>query len=225
MKKILLAALLVFISSLYLTGCGNDHNNAPPLIVTKILSDPAVDGDILQTSLTTFTVTQGMTFPSVQSVFAGVDPVTLEESRAFLDFPLTGPNGVPGNAFISSAILDIVINNVILQTPGDTVPIRIELVSFPGLVLVSGDFSRTTLPPFAFTTILPEISSADIGGHVSVDVTPLMVQAQSLGVLDFQIRILEDLVVAPPGLIEINDTTIDPATRAADAPLLQVEYF
>lgn len=35
---------------LALTGCGHDHNNVASTFVTQILSDPAFDGDILQTS-------------------------------------------------------------------------------------------------------------------------------------------------------------------------------
>jgi len=220
MKKTLLSAIaiMVFIS-LSVTGCGHDHRDHSPTIVTQILSDPAIDGDIVQTSLTT-TVTQGNT----QSVFAGIDPLSGAEYRAFLDFPLTGADGVPGNAFIVSATLDIEINDAFFQSQGDTIPIRIELVSIPGLTLVPDDFNRTIQPAIAFTTILPPISSADIGNHVSVDVTSLMVRAQSLGLLDFQVRILEDLGVVVPGLIEINDTT-DPTLRGALAPLLQVEYL
>jgi hypothetical protein len=157
-------------------------------------------------------------------VFAGIDPSSGTEFRAFLDFPLIGANGVPGNAVIVSATLDIVLNNVFLQVPTDTIPIRIELVSFPGLTLVTDDFSRTLLPAIAFTTIVPPISLADAGNHVAVDVTSLMEQAQKLGLLDFQVRILEDLGAPFPGLIEINDTT-DPTIRGALAPLLLVEYF
>jgi hypothetical protein len=222
MKRKCLASIMVFMS-LALIGCGHDHSSAPPpTTITQILSDPAVDGDILQTSPTTFTITQGM-IPPVQSVFAGIDPSSLQESRAFLDFPLTG--SVPGNASIVSATLDIVINNIFLQSPTDTIPIRIELVSLPTLTLVSDDFSRTLLPAIAFTTIAPPISLADVGGHVAVDVTSLMVQAQNLGLLDFQVRILEDLGPVTPGLIEISDTTTDPTIRGSLAPLLQVEYF
>ena len=223
MKKTLLSAILALISTA-LIGCGGGGGGStlPPVVATQILSDPAFDGDILQTSPLTFIVTQGMS-PTVQSVFAGVDPLTFEESRAFLDFPLTGPNGVPGNAAIVSATLDIVINNVFLQLPGDTIPIRIELVDIPGLTLAPDDFSRTLQPALAFTTIVPPVSSADIGGHVSVDVTSLMVQAQNSGLPDFQVRVLEDLVAAPPGLIEINDTT--GVFRGTLAPLLKVEYF
>jgi hypothetical protein len=222
MKRTFPAIVIVFII-LALVGCGHDHNKTAPTIVTQILSDPAFDGDILQTSPINFTITQGMT-PTVQSVFAGIDPATGNESRAFLDFPLTGAAGVPGNAVIVSAFLDIVINNVFLQSPSDTIPIRIELVSIPGLTLVApDDFSRTLLPAITFTTILPPISSSDVGIHVVVDVTSLMVQAQNLGLPDFQVRILQDLTADPPGLIEINDTT--GPNRDLLAPLLQVEYY
>ncbi len=221
MKKTLLSAIMMFMI-LALTGCGHDNGNPPPTIVTQILSDSVYDGDILQTSPTTSTITQGMS-PTVQSVFAGRDPAApSDEYRAFLDFPLTGPNGVPGNAVIVSATLDIVINSVSLQSSTDTIPIRIDLVSIPTLTLVQADFSQTSLLAITSTTIV--LSSADVNHHVFVDVTSLMVQAQNQLLQDFQIRILEDeSVVVPPGLIEIDDTT--GAFRGILAPLLQVEYF
>jgi hypothetical protein len=50
-----------------------------------------------------------------------------------------------------------------------------------------------------------------------------MVEAQRLGLLDFQVRILEDLGPVTPGLIEITDTT--GVNRGAVAPQLQVNYF
>ncbi len=220
MKRMSLAVLMSLII-LALVGCGGDGSSGPPPpppIVTQILSDPVYDGDILQDS-TGLHLTQG----TAQSYFAGIDPVTAGEYRAFLDFPLTGANGVPGNASIVSATLDIVVNNVSLQSPLDNLPIRIELVSIPGLLLVPDDFDRTFLPAIDFVTIQPPISSADIGIHVAIDVTPLMLDAQRLGLLDFQVRILEDLVAAPPGLMEINDTT--GSLRGDLAPLLQVKYF
>ena len=220
MKRTFFAAVMVF-SILSLTGCGHDHNNSTQIISTSILSDPAFDGDIAVDTVGTTTITQGNT----QSVFAGIDPATNVEYRAFLDFPLTGPGGVPGNAIIDSAFLDIVITNAFFLSPGDTIPIRIELVSFQPPTLVGTDFDRTLQPSLAFTTIVPPISSADIGNHVSIDVTKLMAEAQRLGLVDFQIRILEDLVAAPPGLIEINDTTTTTVNREALAPLLQVNYF
>ncbi len=218
MKRAFLAVLIVFLGTAVL-GCGHEGNIGQSTITTQILSDPVYDGDIALTS-GTYTVTQGMT-ASVQSVFAGIDPVTGTEYRAFLDFPLTGANGVPGNAIIESAFLNIVISSI--DPLNGSIPIRIELVHLPGLTLVQNDFSRTLLPPLTFTTIVPPISSSDVGLNVRVDVTSLMVEAQNLLLPDFQVRILEDLVIAPAGLIEINDTTT--SNRINLAPLLEVNYF
>jgi hypothetical protein len=207
------------IISLSLTGCGG-HDHGTPSYTTQILSDPTSDGDIARDPDTGFyLITQGMT-PSVQSVFAGIDPATFVEYRAFLDFPLSGVGGVPGDAVIVSATLDIYIDNIFLQSSTDTIPIRIDLVSFPPFPLVQGDFGSAAL---ASATIAPPISLADGGNHVLVDVTSLMREAQRLGLPDFQVRILEDLVASPPGLIEINDTT--GSNRGALAPLLQVTYY
>jgi hypothetical protein len=63
----------------------------------------------------------------------------------------------------------------------------------------------------------------DAGLPVSVNVTSLMTEAQRLGLANFQIRILEDLVFLSPGLVEINDST--GANRGTLAPLLRVDYF
>lgn len=218
MKRAIFAAMMVWLV-ISMAGCG-DHHSSPPTFVSEILSDPALDGDIEQTSPTSFTITQGMS-PTVQSVFAGIDPATLTEFRAFLVFPLRGTGGVPGNAVIDSAFLDIVIDSI--QPASGTIPIRIELVSFQPPTLLATDFDRTLQPPLAFTTIVPPITQADVGRHVSIDVTSLMVEAQRLGLADFQVRILEDLGPVSPGLIEISDTT--GADRGVLAPLLQVTYF
>jgi hypothetical protein len=217
MKKTFLSAIMVFIS-IALIGCGGG-GSAPPTIVTQILSDPAFDGDILQFPPGTFTITQGNT----RSVFAGIDPFTLAEYRAFLDFPLTGMGGVPGNAVIVSATLDLVIDGIQPQPLFGTIPILIDLVSFQAPTLLETDFSRISQPALAIATIIPPISQADLGRHVFVDVTSLMMEAQRLGLPDFQIRILEDLGPVSPGLIEINDST--GPNRVFLAPLLQVEYF
>ncbi len=220
MKRTFLAALM-FPIILALVGCGHDNSEPPPPPpnVTQILSDPVYDGDIAQDSTGTLTVTQG----TEQTYFAGIDN-TGTEYRAFLDFPLTGANGVPGNASIVSATLDIVVTNVAFLSSFDTLPIRIELVNIPGLTLIPSDFDRSILSPINFVTIVPPISTSDIGLHVAIDVTPLMVDAQSLGLPDFQIRILEDVGVNKFGLMEINDTT-DPVLRGNLAPLLEVKYF
>lgn len=218
MKRVIFAAMMVWLV-ISMAGCGDHHSSPPTSVVSEILSDPAFDGDIEQTP-TSFTITQGMS-STVQSVLAGIDPVALTEFRAFLDFPLRGTGGVPGNAVIDSAFLDIVIDSI--QPTTGTIPIRIELVSFQPPTLLATDFDRTLQPPLAFTTIVPPITQTDVGRHVSVDVTSLMVEAQRRGLADFQVRILEDLGPVSPGLIEISDTT--GTNRGVLAPLLQVTYF
>ncbi len=225
MKRAFLAVLLVFLSTA-LIGCGNDDNIGQPTITTLILSDPVYDGDIALTTSNSFTITQGMT-PTVQSVFAGRDPATGTEYRAFLDFDLAGTDGVPLNAIIVEAFLDIHIDSVLLQTAGDTIPIRIDLVNIqPPAPLLDTDFSRdptSTAPPLATTTIIPPISQSDYGMWVEVDVTSLMVATQNFVLPDFQVRILEDNSVfgVHPGLIQINDST----TSGAFAPRLKVTYY
>ena len=203
-----------------LSGCGGGSDSGPPpAITTQILSDSGFDGDIQQTS-STYIVTQGMT-ATVQSIFAGIDPATQTEFRAFLDFPLTGTGGVPGNARIESAFLDIYINS--LQPGTATIPILIDLVSFQPPTLLATDFDRGLQPPLAYVRVSPPFTQADVGTNVSIDVTSLMVQAQQMGLADFQVRIMEDLGPAITGLIEINDTT--GANRALHAPALTVTYF
>jgi hypothetical protein len=215
-------AIAIACATISLTGCGGGDggNRAPPLFTTQIFSDSGFDGDIEQTSPTTFTVTQGMS-PTVQSVFAGIDPVALTEFRAFLDFPLTGAGGVPGNASIDSAFLEINIKDI-RPNPG-TIPILIELVSFQPPTLLPTDFDRTIQQPLASITISPPISEADVGTNVSIDVTSLMVEAQRMGLTDFQVRVMEDLGPPIPVLIEIDDTT--GTNRGLHAPLLTVTYF
>lgn len=159
--------------------------------------------------------------PTVQTVFAGIDPVARTEFRAFLDFPLTGAGGVPGNAIIDSAFLDIQIDSL---TPGvGSIPILIDLVSFQPPTLLETDFDRSLQPALASVVVSPPISEADVGTNVSIDVTPLMVEAQNLGLVDFQVRIMQDLGPAIPILMEIDDTT--GANRDTFAPLLTVNYF
>jgi hypothetical protein len=211
MRRIFLAALMAF-TILGMVGCGSD-NPPPRTIVTQILSDPAFDGDIARTVGGTFTIAQGNT----QNLFAGIDPATGEESRAFLDFPLTGAGGVPGNAVIVSATLDLFVNSI--QSTPSTIPMRLELVSFTS-ILRAADFDSvpltTTVHTFSFF-------KSDVGNHVTVDVTALMAEAQRLGLANFQIRLLEDFGPVTPGLIEINDTT--GPNEGVLAPQLEVTYF
>lgn len=205
-----------------LAGCGGGGSggNVPQTFTTQIPSDPAFDGDIEQTSAASFTVTQGMS-ATVQSVLTGIDPVAQTEFRAFLDFPLTGSTGVPSDAIIDSAFLEVFINDI--QPANGSIPIRVELVSFQPPTLIPTDFDRTLQPPLAYVTVVPPLGPADAGAYVPIDVTSLMVEAQRLGLTDFQVRILEDLGVSVPVLVEINDST--GADRAAHGPLLTVTYL
>ena len=213
--------LVIAFAVISLTGCDNGDDVGPPILVTtQIQSDPGFDGDIEQTSQTAFTITQGMS-PAVQSVFAGIHPVTGTEFRAFLVFPLTGAGGVPGNAIIDSAFLDVYINS--LQPNVGDIPILIDLVTFQPPTLIETDFDRGLQPSLASVILSPALSQADVGTNVSIDITPLMMKAQDLGLLDFQLRIMQDLGPAIPILLEINDTTgVD---RGSFAPLLTVNYF
>jgi hypothetical protein len=212
-------AISVVGALLCLAGCGGNGDGVPPQVVTQILSDPRFDGDIEKTSSTSYTVTQGMS-SSVQSVFAGIDPTAGSEFRAFLDFPLSGSGGVPGDAIIDSAFLEVLIDNVIPSN--GSVPIRVELVAFQPPTLIATDFDRVALPPLGAVLVSGNVTAADIGHFVAVDVTPLMTQAQQLSLVDFQVRIMEDL--GPPifTLTEIDDSTA--ADRPQRAPLLTVTY-
>jgi hypothetical protein len=187
--------------------------------MTQILSDPAFDGDIELNSSNAFTVTQGMG-PNVQAVLSGIDDQG-SEFRAFLDFPLGGSGGVPANAGIDSAFLEIFVDDLLPDT--QTLPVLVELVSFQPPTLIPSDFDRTAQPPLAAVRISPPITRSDIGQYVSIDVTSLMVQAQRLGLADFQVRVMEDLGPAIQALMVVDDTT--GADRSKRAPLLTVTYF
>jgi len=208
-------------SLIVLAGCGGGGNDIdqPDIVQTQILSDSGFDGDIEQTGPDSAVVTQGMG-PNVQTVLAGIDPNTGDEFRAFLHFPLGGPGGVPANARIDSAFLEVFIDD--LDPTNAVVPVRVELVSFQQPMLAT-DFDRTAQPPLAFVTLSPRLGPSDVGKYVPIDVTPLMVEAQRRGLADFQVRIMEDLGPAIDGLFAIDDTT--GSNRGKTAPLLTVNYF
>ena len=213
--------LAVACGILTLSGCGGgDDGSTPQTFTTHILSDSRFDGDIERTSPNAFTITQGMS-STVQSVFSGIDPVGGTEFRAFLDFPLTGAGGVPGKALIDSAFLEIYIDD--LEPIQGKLPIRVDLVAFQPPTLIETDFDRTLQPALASVIVSPDIASSDVGTFVPIDVTSLMVEAQRRGLVDFQVRIMEDLGPAIPVLMVIDDST--GVNRGSRAPLLTVTYF
>ena len=81
---------------------------------------------------------------------------------------------------------------------------------------------RTFLPPLGAVLIPGPVTARDIGRFVPVDVTSLMIQAQQRGLVDFQVRIMEDL--GPPSftLMVIDDPIT--ADRPRRAPQLTVTY-
>ncbi|HWG32280.1 MAG TPA: hypothetical protein VN676_17150 [Steroidobacteraceae bacterium] len=208
-------------AALGLCGCGGGGggDEAPPQFVSQILSDPAYDGDIELTTTGAYVVTQGMS-PSVQSVLAGIDPTTGSEFRTFLDIPLTGQGGVPGDALIDSAFLEFFVDDV--EPPSGQLPVRVELIAFQPPTLLGTDFDRNAQPPLASVLVQGDVTRTDIGNFVSVDVTGLMIRAQDLGLVDFQVRIMEDLGPAIATLMVIDDTT--GPDRRSRAPLLTVTY-
>jgi hypothetical protein len=209
--RMVAAALLVVVA-----GCVGGDDHPPDIIQTQIFSDSGYDGDIEQTGPDSAVVTQGMG-PTVQNVFAGIDPVSGDEFRAFLHFPL---DTVPGQAHIDSAFLEIYIDDI--QPPNAVIPVRIELVSFEQ-PMVATDFDRTAQPPIAYTTLSPRLGPSDRGKYVPIDVTDLMDQAQRLGLADFQVRIMQDLGPPIEGLFTIDDST--GSNRPSLAPLLTVNYY
>jgi len=89
--------------------------------------------------------------------------------------------------------------------------------------LLATDFDRAQQPALASLVVSPDISSSDVGTFAPIDVTPLMVEAQRRGLVDFQVRIMEDLGPAIPVLMTIDDST--GSQRASRAPVLTVTYF
>jgi len=86
-------------------------------------------------------------------VFAGNGSCEFYGIQAFLDFPLNGAGGVPGNAVIESAFLDIFISS--FQPSTRNAPHLIELVAFQQPTLIETDFDRTIQPPLAYVRVTP----------------------------------------------------------------------
>ncbi len=213
MKKLLKIGV-VAVLMLSIAACGGGgHGDSRPIFVAEIISDQPADGDIaFDPVLRSFTVTRGP-----ETLFFGIDDANpnLPEYRAFLDFPLdgsTGGNIVPADAVIVSATLELFLNEVSFAT---VIPTLLDLVPYP----VSGpgpqDFDS---PPLIFRRL--DIFRSDRGNFVSIDVTPLMREAQRLGLSDFQVRFLLDPTLSNIGFVGIEDRPNITLT----APLLTVEY-
>lgn len=213
---------LVLACLLGLAGCGGegDDNGIADSVSVQLQSDSRFDGDIERVSANEFVVTQGMS-NTVQNVLVGIDPGGGSEFRAFLDFPLGGPFGVPTDAIIDTAFLEIRIDD--LQPRTGRLPVRVELVAFQPPTLLETDYDRILQPPLASVVVFPDIDSADVGTFVPIDVTPLMREAQRRRLVDFQVRIMEDVGPAIPVLMVINDSS--GPDRIARAPTLTVTYF
>lgn len=200
------------ILALAISGCGGGDSRT--VFIAQILSDQPADGDIAFDPVAgVYTITNGP-----DTVFFGIDEgnLNLPEFRAFLDFPLDGSTGgdvVPAGARIRSATIEVFINEVSFAT---TVPTLLDLVQYPISGLRDQDFDS---PPLLFRRL--NFFGSDLGDYVAIDVTPLMVEAQRLGLADFQVRFLLDFVPGANGLVGIEDR---PAVTLT-APLLIVEYF
>lgn len=204
---------VVAVIMLSIAACGGGGDGGPPIFVATILSDQPADGDIaFDPILQTFTITNG---PG--TLFFGIDDLDPNhpEFRAFLDFPLDGSTGediVPANAVIISATLDLFINEVSFAT---VVPTLLDLVIYPITGLTAQDFDS---PPLVFDRL--NFFSLDQGNFISINVTPLMQEAQRLGLSDFQVRFLLDLAASNIGFVGIEDLP----RVAITAPLLTVRY-
>lgn len=145
--------------------------------VVKLLSDQSTDGDIaFDPVLGTFTIAQGP-----ETLLFGIDSLDENESeyRAFLDFPL---DDIPLNATIHSATLTVFVNFVDFAA---TVPVLLDLVRYSVAGLIPADYD---VPPLAFRAF--NIFHTDVSQDVEIDVTPLMAEAQRLGLADLQLRFL-----------------------------------
>jgi len=210
---LIVSYLALVLAVAVLSGCHSDHDDPLPRYHTEIVSDVDFDGDIGLSLDGFYTVTSAA---DTGSVLAGVNPDTGEEYRGFLDFPLGGDDGVPTDAIIESATLEVYIIGMSDSLPSTVFPFLIDLVDFQPPYLIESDFDRVSQPPLLTRPI--DFYPSDVGRYVIIDVTSLMSEAQAEGLPDLQLRFILDFT-ANSGLIEIDDTDID------TAPLLKVTYY
>jgi len=208
--------LSLTLSALTLNGCDtcdDERDDAWPIYTTEITSDIEADGDIGLTQDGILTISSAM---DTGNILAGIDPLTGEEFRGFLDFPLRGSDGIPLNADIESATLEVFVSWMSDSPPGQIFPFIIDLIAFQPPILIADDFNRAIQSPLL--TIPIDFYPSDVGYFVAIDVTTLMNEAQIEKLPDLQIRLLLDFS-ADSGLIEIEDSDFD------TAPQLTVSYF
>jgi hypothetical protein len=208
-KQFCLCILTVLVMAL--AACSG-KSEPSPIFVADILSDQPSDGDIaFDPVLQIFTITQGP-----DTLFFGIDDLDPHraEYRAFLDFPLDGSTGydvVPADARIVSATLEVFIATVRFAP---VVPTLLDLVVYPIGGLRPEDFDSRPLQSISL-----DFFASDLERFVSIDVTPLMREAQRWRLTDFQVRFLLDLAT-DIGFVGIEDL---PAVSLT-APLLSVTY-
>jgi hypothetical protein len=211
MRKLVCYALLMILLPIIASCDGGGDSRS--VFVAGILSDQPTDGDIAFDPIqNAYTITNG---PA--TLFFGIDDLdpNLPEYRAFLDFPLdgsTGQNVVPATAGIVSATLEIFINEVSFAP---VIPTLLDLVSYPISGLEVADFDSDPLATQGL-----DFFAADSGTFVTIDVTPLMREAQRLGLADLQLRFNLDFVLTDRGFVGIEDLP----DVASTAPLLTVTY-
>ncbi|MBI5577268.1 MAG: hypothetical protein HY896_13030 [Deltaproteobacteria bacterium] len=217
MRKILFAGMAIVLASV-LSSCGGNLVFSTGTFIAQTFSDIRADGDVSFDPVTsTFTVSHAS---STGNVIFGINDAApgsnSVEFRAFLDFPLDGSNSgdaVPAGATIVSADIEVFVGRVDFAT---TVPTLLDLITYdPVTGPVAGDFTNPT--PLAFRSL--DFLATDAGNLVRIDVTSLMREAQRLGLRNFQLRFLLDLVPGAAGLVTISDS------ESSTAPLLTVEYF
>lgn len=197
-----------------LAGCGGGNDR--PLVQRVIASNAGVDGEILKDGTTdalTITIPGGGAGATLR---AGVDAATNNEYRAFLDFPIAT---IPPGAIIQSAFLNIVVRNLSTSPAGSSIPLLVELVTYAP-PLVGSDFDSAVLLPLSRTQTATTILPADVNDFngVDINVTSLLVEARTQGLAFFQVRLLEDFVTTPLGIVTIDDSDANP-------PQLRVAYF
>jgi len=186
MRKLSLLLCILTLTLLALScGDGGEGSNPRPVIAAHIFSDQPSDGDIaFDPFLQSFTITNG-----TETLFFGIDTLdpNFPEYRAFLDFPLDGSTGgdvIPANAGIVSATLEVFVNKLSFAS---AVPTLLDLVSYPITGLRLEDFDSSALLSQSLNFFL-----VDLGTIVSIDITPLMREAQRLGLENLQLRFVLD---------------------------------